>query len=74
VSGKILPEDGSSNDKVDDDEKYYEIESMINERRGRILWLGVRIAKQGKCLRHDAEAHNFSTAPEFEENIDFEKG
>jgi hypothetical protein len=48
-------------DMVDDDEKYFELQSMSEERRERVVWLGCRIAERegGKWLRFDKEARRF---------------
>jgi hypothetical protein len=38
-------------EKIDDDEKYFEVPSMMEERRERVVWLGSRIAESGLWLR-----------------------
>ncbi|KAK8036660.1 hypothetical protein PG993_008643 [Apiospora rasikravindrae] len=67
---KYFPSDWFSNDKVDDDEKYLEVASMTDERKERILWLGVSIARHDKWLLYDEEFHRFSVPSRFEQDID----
>jgi len=67
---KYHPNDFFVNDKTDDDEKSMDLPSMYEERRVRILWLGVRLAREGgQCLRYDSEARRFGVAPEFDLDI-----
>lgn len=63
-----FPADWFANDKVDDDEKYFEVASMTDERKERILWLGVALAKSGKWLVYDERMHQFSVAAQFEKD------
>jgi hypothetical protein len=51
-------------DRIDDDEKYFEAPSMLEERRERVVWLGCRIAERegGKWLRFDNEARRFGVS------------
>ncbi|KAL2108956.1 hypothetical protein VUR80DRAFT_3152 [Thermomyces stellatus] len=51
--------------KVDNDEKGFELPSMAEQRRDRILWLGCRIAKFGRWIKYDGESRAFSVVPEF---------
>ncbi|KAI1077529.1 hypothetical protein F5B20DRAFT_583235 [Whalleya microplaca] len=67
---KYFPNDWFSNDKVDDDEKYFEVASMTDERKERILWLGCRIAKSGKWLTYDETLHKFGVPANYEMDID----
>lgn len=67
---KYFPTDWYSNDKIDDDEKYFEVASMTDDRKIRILWLGCRIAKFGKWLTYDEATHQFGVAPEYEVELD----
>ncbi|KAK7962569.1 uncharacterized protein PG986_003394 [Apiospora aurea] len=67
---KYYPSDWFSNDKVDDDEKYFEVASMTDERKERVLWLGVSIARHGKWLLYDDELRQFSVPSRFEQEID----
>ena len=45
------------------DEQYTEGASMTEERRERILWLGVRLADPGRWLVYDKTKHQFAVAP-----------
>lgn len=55
----------------DDDEKYMELASFVEDRKERVLYLGCRIAAQGgRWLRYDADAHRFSVAPEFDVELE----
>lgn len=51
--------------KVDDEEKGFELPSMAEQRKDRILWLGCRIAKFGRWIKYDGEKRTFTVAPEF---------
>ncbi|RYP05279.1 hypothetical protein DL765_009888 [Monosporascus sp. GIB2] len=62
---KYFPKDWFSNDKLEEQEKYFEKKSMTEERKVRkvrILWLGCRIAKRGGWLTYDGELHLFQVA------------
>ncbi|RYP07208.1 hypothetical protein DL764_002654 [Monosporascus ibericus] len=61
-----FPNDWFSNEKIDDDEKYFEMKSMTEERKERILWLGCRVAKQGKWLIYDETLHQFQAAAQYQ--------
>ncbi|KAK7954393.1 hypothetical protein PG988_015087 [Apiospora saccharicola] len=63
---KYFPSDWFSNDKIDDDEKHLEVASMTDERKERILWLGVSIARHDKWLLYDEDFHRFSVPSRFE--------
>ncbi|KAI6089113.1 hypothetical protein F4821DRAFT_257263 [Hypoxylon rubiginosum] len=67
---KYYPLDWFSNDKIDDDEKYFEVASMTDHRKERILWLGCRIAKSGRWLTYDETSHQFGVVSEYEKDID----
>ncbi|KAI1472479.1 uncharacterized protein F4812DRAFT_454293 [Daldinia caldariorum] len=67
---KYFPNDWFSNDKIDDDEKYFEVASMTGERKERIIWLGCRIAKLGKWLTYDEALHKFGVATEYDTEIE----
>ncbi|KAK4153104.1 hypothetical protein C8A00DRAFT_43939 [Chaetomidium leptoderma] len=59
---------------IDDDEKFFELPSMEEERTERVVWLGLRIAERegGKWLRFDREAKRFGVNPDYEVDLDFE--
>ncbi|GAP86596.1 hypothetical protein SAMD00023353_2001470 [Rosellinia necatrix] len=64
------PEDWFSNEKIDDDEKYFEKASMAGVRRERILWLSYKIAQAGRGLTYNEGANQFGVLPEYEEDTD----
>ncbi|KAI1382569.1 uncharacterized protein F4822DRAFT_441809 [Hypoxylon trugodes] len=66
---KYFPVDWFSNDKIDNDEKYFEVTSMTDDRKERILWLACRITKLGKWLTYDETLHQFGIVPEYEKEI-----
>ncbi|KAI0172886.1 hypothetical protein GGR52DRAFT_580520 [Hypoxylon sp. FL1284] len=68
---KYFPLDWFSNDKIDDDEKFFEVASMTDHRKERILWLGCCIAKSGKWLTYDEASHQFGVAEDYEKEIDY---
>jgi hypothetical protein len=59
-----------SEDRIDDDDKYFELPSMLEERKERIVWLGGRIAARsgGKWLQFDSTTGQFDAGPEFNES------
>lgn len=63
---KYFPNNWFSNGKIDDDEKYFEMASMSEERRERILWLGYRIANHGKWLVYDDKLHKFQAGGKYQ--------
>ncbi|CAJ2503993.1 Uu.00g113870.m01.CDS01 [Anthostomella pinea] len=65
-----FPKDWFSNEKIDDDEKYFEVASMTDERKERILWLGCRVAEAGKWLTYDRTLHRFGVTSDYEKEID----
>ncbi|KAI1160979.1 hypothetical protein F5B18DRAFT_663493 [Nemania serpens] len=67
---QYYPSDWFSNDKIDDDEKYFELASMIDVRKERILWLGYKIAQSKKGLTYDEHSNSFGVFPEYEKEIE----
>ncbi|KAJ3552094.1 hypothetical protein NPX13_g11197 [Xylaria arbuscula] len=65
-----FPSDWFANDKIDYDEKYFEMASMTNVRKERILWLGYRIAQSGKGLTYDKGTPSFGVFPQYEKEMD----
>ncbi|KAI4592829.1 hypothetical protein KJ359_010382 [Pestalotiopsis sp. 9143b] len=63
---KYYPNDFFCNDKIDDDEKYFEVASMTEERIERILWLGYRLANHNKWLTYDGTSHTFGVTADYE--------
>ncbi|KPM35382.1 hypothetical protein AK830_g11185 [Neonectria ditissima] len=58
------------NEKIDEDEKYFELASMVDERKERILYLGHKIAAKGKWLTFDADTRLFSVTSKYEVELD----
>ncbi|KAM0323127.1 hypothetical protein ACHAQA_008977 [Verticillium albo-atrum] len=67
---KYLPSNWFSDVNIDDDDKFREVSSMIEERRIRILWLGCRIASHGDWLHYDSKVHEFSVEPHYDPEVD----
>ena len=65
-----FPKNWFSNDKIDEDEKYFELASMVDERKERILWLGRMIASTGKWLTWDANAREFSVVGRYDVEVE----
>ncbi|KAI9172344.1 SMG-like protein 1 [Paramyrothecium foliicola] len=61
-----------NNDKIDEDEKYFELASMVGDRRERILWLGRKIARCGKWLIWKDEERKFDVVSEYDVQLDGE--
>ncbi|KAK1992362.1 hypothetical protein LX36DRAFT_684938 [Colletotrichum falcatum] len=55
--------------KLDDDEKYFEVASMTEERRERCLWLGFRLASSGNWLTYDRVTGQFGVPPKYDLEI-----
>ena len=64
---KLYPPDWFSTDKVDDDEKTFELPSMTEDRKERVLWLGHRLAAYGKWMTYDRETKQFSVTAQFDD-------
>jgi hypothetical protein len=72
---KYFPRDWFvTEESIDDDEKYFEVPSMMEERRERVVWLGCRIAERegGEWLRFDQETKTFGVNPVYEVELDLE--
>ncbi|KAF5003504.1 hypothetical protein FDECE_9957 [Fusarium decemcellulare] len=65
-SEDYYPNEWFKNDKIDEDEKYFELASMVEERKDRILSLGCQIAASGTWLIWDPEAREFSVPEKYE--------
>lgn len=65
-----FPSDWFRNDKIDEDEKYFELASMSEERKDRILSLGCRIATSGKWLLWDEDTRQFSVPLKYDHELD----
>ncbi|TGJ83662.1 hypothetical protein E0Z10_g5118 [Xylaria hypoxylon] len=64
------PPDWFLNDKIDDDEKYFEMASMTDVRKERILWIGYRITQSRRGLTYDEDTNQFGVFPEYEKEIE----
>jgi hypothetical protein len=67
---QYYPSDWFSNDKIDDDEKYFEVPSMEAVRKERILWVAHKIAQAGRWLTYDEGVNKFGVMPDYEVNIE----
>ncbi|KAI1286610.1 hypothetical protein F5Y03DRAFT_380589 [Xylaria venustula] len=64
-----FPSDWFTNDKIDDDEKYFEMAAMTDIRKERILWLSYRIAQSGIGLTYNEETNTFGVLPQYEKEM-----
>ncbi|KAJ2892916.1 Telomerase-binding EST1A [Zalerion maritima] len=51
---------------VDDEDKYFEVPSMMEDRKDRILSLGFRIARKSPCLHYNKDSRAFEPHPRFD--------
>ncbi|KAK2059386.1 hypothetical protein LY76DRAFT_512255 [Colletotrichum caudatum] len=65
---KYYPDDWFTS-KLDDDEKYFEVASMTEERQERCLWLGCRLASSGNWLTYDKATKQFGVPPQYDLEI-----
>ncbi|KAK5633376.1 hypothetical protein RRF57_009090 [Xylaria bambusicola] len=65
-----FPPDWFANDKIDNDEKYFEMASMTGVRKERILWLGYKFAQSGRGLTYDEGTNTFGVFPQHEKEIE----
>ncbi|KUI62848.1 Protein SMG7 [Cytospora mali] len=63
---KLFPSDWFS-DKVDDDEKTFELPSMTEDRKERVLWLGYKLASYGKWMTYDEQTKLFSVTAQYDD-------
>jgi hypothetical protein len=61
ADGKYYPETWFTDDKLDDEERYLEVASMVDVRKERILWLAHHISRAGSWISYDREKRQFST-------------
>ncbi|KAL0937334.1 uncharacterized protein CTRU02_207065 [Colletotrichum truncatum] len=66
---KYYPNDWFTASKIDDEEKYFEVPSMTDERQDRCLWLACRLASSGRHLTYDKEARQFNVTPQYDIRI-----
>lgn len=55
---------------LEQDEKYFELASMVQERKERILWLGHKIAASGQWLTWNPESREFSVADKYDVELE----
>ncbi|KAH6976798.1 hypothetical protein EDB80DRAFT_757446 [Ilyonectria destructans] len=58
------------NEKIDEDEKFFELASMADERKERILYLGLKIATLGKWLTFDTETKLFYVVSKYDVELE----
>ncbi|KAJ4288316.1 hypothetical protein N0V88_007354 [Collariella sp. IMI 366227] len=64
-----------TDERVDDDDKYMELASKIEERKDRVVWLGARIAAReggGKWLSFDSRTGTFGVNPVYEVKLNLQ--
>jgi hypothetical protein len=61
-----FPNDWFSNDKIEEDERYFEMASMIEERQERIIWLGRMIEKLGPWLTWNEASQQFTVHAKYD--------
>ncbi|GAB0134797.1 epichloenin A synthetase [Epichloe bromicola] len=64
-----FPRNWFDNDKIDDDEKYFEPASTKDKRCERILWIGRMIARHGNWLLWDAATRQFTVTAKYDIEI-----
>ncbi|KAH7316711.1 hypothetical protein B0I35DRAFT_451624 [Stachybotrys elegans] len=67
---EYFPANWFDNDKIEEDERYFELPSMVDERQERILWLGRQIARPGKWLTWDAESGEFGVNSDYDVELE----
>ena len=60
-----FPTEWFNNEKIDEEEKYHERASMTAQRKERILWLAVRIARSAECGLNYDSGKTYNTKPKF---------
>ncbi|KFA80810.1 hypothetical protein S40288_04761 [Stachybotrys chartarum IBT 40288] len=65
-----FPNDWFSNDRIEEDERYFELASMIEERQERIIWLGRKIERLGPWLNWNEASQQFTVDAKYD--FDFE--
>lgn len=61
----VFPPNWFKDSQVEEDEKQFELPSMIDQRKERILWLGRRLARTGTWLTWTPSTQKFSVAERF---------
>ncbi|KAG7408567.1 Telomerase-binding protein EST1A [Fusarium oxysporum f. sp. rapae] len=71
-SEDYFPNGWFSNDKIDEDEKYFELPSLTEVRKDRILSLGYKIASSGNWLIWNGESRQFDVPERY--NVKMNQG
>ncbi|KAJ2982586.1 hypothetical protein NQ176_g1283 [Zarea fungicola] len=66
LSADYFPKDWFSSDRLEEDEKMFELPSLGDERRQRVLWLARRISTLGKWMVWDKAADKFTVNPMYD--------
>lgn len=61
----LFPDNWYRDARVEEDEKQFELPSMTDQRKERILWLGRRLARSGKWLTWNESTRQFGVAEAF---------
>ena len=69
-SEDYFPNDWFQNDKIDEDEKYFELPSMSEKRKDRILSLGSKIATSGNWLIWNEDTCKFTVPDKYDVQLD----
>ncbi|KAK7416382.1 hypothetical protein QQZ08_012016 [Neonectria magnoliae] len=69
-SEDYFPDGWFRNHKIDEDEKYFELGSMAEERKDRILSLGCAIATSGSWLIWNPKARQFSVPAKYDVELE----
>jgi len=69
-SEDYFPNDWFQNDKIDEDEKYFELPSMSEKRKDRILSLGCKIATSGSWLIWNDDTCKFTVPDKYDVQLD----
>jgi hypothetical protein len=69
-SEDYFPNDWFQNDKIDEDEKYFELPSMSEKRKDRILSLGCKIATSGSWLIWNEDTCKFTVPDKYDVQLD----
>ena len=69
-SEDYFPNEWFKNDKIDEDEKYFELGSMVEERKDRILTLGCKIAASGSWLIWNPDTRQFTVPAKYDVELE----
>lgn len=69
-SEDYFPSDWFKNDKIDEDEKYFELGSMVEERKDRILSLGCKMATSGSWLIWNPDTRQFTVPAKYDVELE----